>query len=485
MDNSINYAYALDLLKRFNRLVENTPNLREKFVHKNWNLLQAYQASIFGDSKVWTKEQHVEALYPEKSPGLLFKTIILSLAVISISLVSLIYILIFRRKILIFSGDKTDGKYLNDFRLQTLYDVVVSKKVPFVEVIHTLSDRQTIKHFFTRMRPVIFLETLDLIFVTIVMIKKKSIKNLIDSVDFHEFTNEETKFVKFELEKYLSSVPITKIRISFFSTILKITGIKAVFSIDDVRHYNELMAGAKESKVRSYAIQHGHFTKYHPGWLKETNIDKEVMRPEKLIVWSEYWKEELIRLGTYFKPGELLVGGERWNLPVSARKKDHTVTVLIPYEKDAPKSDVREYIDRLMKISNFRVVFKIRADHDKQSQIDEYGLAPLMGKITVVRSMRDIHWDISIALGTYSTFLYDMVAQERPVAIIETSIDYGEGMVKNGLANFIKKADDLEKSIMALINISNDDLKRRRAKLVGENPVRLVNALEVIIKQYT
>ncbi|MBX4200286.1 hypothetical protein KW790_02400 [Candidatus Parcubacteria bacterium] len=484
METSINYSYALSLLKRFNILVERTPALREKFIYKNWNLLQTYQANIFGDSKIWTKEENIRTLYPAKGFVLFLKTFVLSLAVISISFVSLIYILIFRKKILIFSGDKVDGTYSNDFRLETLYDVVFSYKIPFIEVIHTLSDRETVKHFIVRKRPVIFLETLDLLFAPIVELKKRSIKKLVDSIDTTEFTEEEAAFIKFELEKYISSTIITRIRLNFFKLFFSITGIKAVFSIDDVRHYNELMAAAKESRISSYAIQHGHFTKYHPGWLRETEMEQEVMRPEKLVVWSKYWSDVLLKLGTYFKPEELLIGGERWGLPVSTRKKDGHITILIPYEKDAPKLEVREYIERLLKIPHFRVVFKIRADQDKQSQLDEYGLAPFLNKIIVVRSMRDIHYDISVALGTYSTFLYDMVVEERPVAIIETSIDYGEGMVENGLANFIKKTDDLEKVIKALTNLSNDDLRARRDKLIGKEEKKLEKTLSDILKSY-
>jgi hypothetical protein len=158
-------------------------------------------------------------------------------------------------------------------------------------------------------------------------------------------------------------------------------------------------------------------------------------------VWNSYWKKELLRLGTYYKEDELIVGGEKQlfkspNPSFPGVDFTQKKAILIPYETDAPKDEVKVFID-MFKKSGFKVYFKIRSDISKEVQCQEYGLSP--GEVRVITDYNPIISEVALIVGVYSTFLYDLIGSDVPVAIFETSMDYGYGMVENGLAGILYK----------------------------------------------
>ncbi len=71
-----------------------------------------------------------------------------------------------------------------------------------------------------------------------------------------------------------------------------------------------------------------------------------------------------------------------------------------------------------------------------------------------------------------------MVALEKPVLVLETSIDYGNGMIENNLADKLSKStDNIYKTIKDTAEISHVELKKRREKLVGEQSILLKDSL--------
>ena len=136
----------------------------------------------------------------------------------------------------------------------------------------------------------------------------------------------------------------------------------------------------------------------------------------------------------------------------------------------------------MLECPRVEVIFKIRADQDKPPQLEEYGLLDIAERITVICSIRDAKSRIDAAVGTYSTFLYNTVAFGIPTAIIETSLDYGMGMVENGLAALLKKDGNVCDELERLSKVSTSELEARKRKLVGEEGRKLVSTLRDIIK---
>lgn len=480
-NRDIDYAYALDLLKRFNHLVESEPGLRRSFLYRGWNLLQAYQMSIFADMKNWTRDRDPEAVKPSLNLITLFKTVVTGAFGSLASFVSLIYFVLSGRRILVFSIDKISGNFLNDFRLEALYAALQEEGAPYGEILHTLGGKSMIKNFFTRGRPVIYLESVEFIISPVMLLRNAADRGLINSLDLSSFPETERDIMRLVLLKYLSATFISRARLHFFRLFFRLVGARLILSIDDTRHYNEIMGAAGELSIPSYAIQHGHFTKYHTGWLKETHIAGNIMKPRSLIVWSEYWKSELGRLDSVFSPEEIVEGGEPSVPPFSPPAERGKISILVPYEKDAPKSEVLPYIQKFLEVPNVEIIFKVRSDEDRQAQIEEYRLQETADKVIIADSLKEVLPRVSMAVGTYSTMLYDLVAAGKPVAILKSSIDYGEGMVENGLAELLSLSEDIKKRLEEIAGLPKQELETRRGKLISPEGKNLSATLRDII----
>ena len=111
----------------------------------------------------------------------------------------------------------------------------------------------------------------------------------------------------------------------------------------------------------------------------------------------------------------------------------------------------------------------------KEVQLTQYGLKD-SERLHVIADHTKIIDDIDIVLGTYSTFLYTMVELLKPVGILETNLDYGYGMVENGLADKITLRT-LVADIKKLQNLGEHEVAKRRNLLI-ENPVPLHDTLK-------
>lgn len=475
----IDYKYSLDLVRRINHVVDNEPKLSKIFCRDGFNLWERYQGVLWSDVKYWSVERRVVEV--RTTPINLLKNLIIGLALLVISLLSLGILILMRRRVMIFTEDKIEGLYKNDTRLDSLYSAIYKQESSYLEVVHTVPSLKTLKKFLSRMRPVIYLESIDFVLSPINYFREKMSRQVVSDLGWENLSQTEKIFIQSEMVKIISCIPTTMARLKFFEFLIRVSHVSILFSIDDTRHYSEFVTAGRVCQVPTYAIQHGHFTKYHTGWIKMTHLKGEIMRPSKLLVWSEYWERELMKLGSYFTPEEINVAGG--NLKIYPRNVHGNKTaVLIPYENDAPKEELRVFIMKLIDCG-YEVIFKIRNDQeDKNTQLAEYGLST--SQVTVVRSIGDVLGRVGLVVGTYSTFLYDCLESLLPVAIVETSLDYGEGMVQNGLASLISKDADLGTRIAELMGTSSDELELRRSRLLGEKPVYLESTIGDIIKKY-
>ena len=68
--------------------------------------------------------------------------------------------------------------------------------------------------------------------------------------------------------------------------------------------------------------------------------------------------------------------------------------------------------------------------------------------------------------GTYSSFLYDMIVYEKPVAILKSIVDMGDGMIENGLADLVSfEEGDVLLQMKKLSNTSQEILRKRKDKI--------------------
>lgn len=471
-----NLKYSADLLDNIIHAKVEGVELSHLLVngkYNAWNMHQEYlifhTASGFGrygDYKQW-KSQAIskkKALVP-------LKNFVLFIVSITLSFWAAVRLLLRGDKVVIFSGDIISSeKQDHDRRLNPIYDFLKTHGVHFTEIFYTLFGRRFIKNVFYRKRAGLYLQAIDALFIFLHPFCLKRIRE--KKIDFSQCANlneSEEKFARGLIVHFLYNIKIWEFRIAILTRLLKISRVRVVLSIDDATHYNDLIVACKEAGVLVYSLQHGHFTKYDAGFLEPKHAYiGDIVSPDKLFVWSDYWKDELIRLGTFFRPDQIIVGGIKESVTgMGKRVDDGNINVLLPYETIALKKEVFEYVTSLLDCGNVHIYFKLRPDKSMDYQLNDYGFpADFHERFHVVFNTKEIIDKIDIVAGTYSTFLYDMVEKLKPVAMFKTDLGFGDGMILNGLADPID-TENICSQFQKMKDMPEEVLKKRRDLLCG------------------
>lgn len=357
-----------------------------------------------------------------------------------------------RKNVLVFSVDKVSSEGDHDFRIDGLYRFLRDHRVSFTETFHTQMGKTMLTQAVQRGRSAVYREAFQFLgslrhaFCACAARSRKIARAL----PCTEFREGDRPFVRKLVESLLRGAAVSRFEIACYRSVLKRIRPDAVLAIDDTRYYQEMCMAARLQKIPFYAFQHGHFTKYHAGWLASGTPVGQDVRPDALFVWSPYWKKELLRLGTNFSAEELRIGGNPKNANEASAgalyappKDSETIGLLVPFETDAPFDEVRSILERLLSTSRVKVWFKTRPDWDEKKQLRLYGLLDRsVDEVEAVPNHLPVLGRIHAVAGVYSTFLYDTISLMRPVFVLKTSMDFGEGMVINGLADAFDAAGE-------------------------------------------
>ncbi len=231
--------------------------------------------------------------------------------------------------------------------------------------------------------------------------------------------------------------------IQFWNKLLKLSSVKILICVPDARNYHELIQSCRLNKIKTYAFQSGALCKYDIGLLDCSGHGGSIIKPDKFFLFSRYWINELLRLGSIFDKKELEVGGDikedRFDANQNAPypKKHSGITVLVSYETQAPKAEVRKYIEKILNCPDMRIIFSVRPGRNIKDQLSEYGLENMPDNFSITSNLEEIINDIDVVVGTQSTLLYDMVGYLKPVIVLKTEMDMLDGMTINGLAELL------------------------------------------------
>ncbi len=395
------------------------------------------------------------------------------------NLIGTLWLIIGRQKVLIFSVDKvSDRNTHSDFRIAPLYEALKDEHARYVECFHTVLGKSTFFNALTRLRPALYLEGIDALWYALraVGISRQQPLRL-ESVSG---TDDEKKFIAHVIRKYVALFPLIAFRTEFFEIVLKLSAVRLMIGVDDARHYHALVEACRRCTIRTVVLQHGggHYSPYHPGWLGSPVFGgKRYLRADCLVVWSEYWVRVLKQLGSVYPQSSIVVGGAPSILEDPFAPKAVERVVVVPHETESNKGEVSEYLKALAACPDTSVYFKIRPDLTRESQCNKYERVP-WGSIRVSEWLSEVPRP-SVAVGAYSTFLYDMIAVEVPVLRMETSMEYGRTIVTEGLAGTLPLASVCA-SIEAAATTPHAILDERKKKLVSD--LKLVATLRSIIR---
>ena len=485
------YSYAFSHTKRFNDLILNDRTLRDKFVLGEYNFLQIYQVLIFNDFKFLYDEKKSPDSYSLSRGGINFKATLKRLVSVLVSAWGYAFLILSRRRILVYASDKiNDLKYRCDFRMANLYKQLFLKNIKFIEILHTAYDENFYDYVIKRRRPALYLESADLFYKIFSKFNFKKSKEPVNTADFSSF-GEEAEFAELLLKKYLAMIDKTRFRINCISKLLRLSGIKTLICVPDTRNYHELVQACSLNKIKTYAFGSGALSKYDVGLLDSSSRKGNIIKPDTLFLSSQYWIEELLRLGSIFDRNELVIGGDIKEDRLAAndtgamtiREKEREITVLVSYETGAIKSAVREYIQKMLKCPDTRVIFSIRPGRDVGAQFAEYGIENMPENFSAMNNLSKAINDADFIAGTQSTLMYDMISYRKPVLILKTDMDMLEGMAQNGLADTLDINDaDFCQRLRKAKETSFEVLTQRKKRLY-EGAVSLDKTLSEILKK--
>ncbi|HJV32904.1 MAG TPA: hypothetical protein VJ694_02650, partial [Patescibacteria group bacterium] len=433
---------GLGRLKAFNRMVADHPVLSARLIDGEHDILQWQQGLLFAAFREYGKRP-AEALRVAETGGRVTPGLLLSgLVACALTLWTFAR---GKRDIVLFSVDKISADGDHDFRIDGLYRHLRARKLRFAEVFHAQLGRASLAYAWSRKRAAVYHEALELAAAALGGGAAREAREIAAKLDCLEFEEADRPFARALAEKLLRAAAAAPRKIRWYRRVLARLAPRAVLSIDDTRYYHELCVAARSLGIPFYAFQHGLFTVSHAGWLDHGyGTSEKKTRPDRLIVWSDYWKRELLRLGTYFKEDELAVGGNPKGEPPPAPPPAvaGAFGVLVPYESGAPKEEAGAAIRGFLEDPSVTVFFSVRPDRDAKMQLAEYGLTPSERLVVVREGLDALLPKIHAVCGVYSTFLYDALAYRRPVVILESSRTTGRAMAENGLAEFLPKESD-------------------------------------------
>ena len=480
--------YAYDLMQRTiaavtvngapltSLLIDDKHNLWHRFVQ--WAFFDDYTRFSATKNFADMRDRYVVT----ESAHLPFGAFIFGMIAAIITGVSFLFVMFGRSRVLIYSVDKLVTRFRGDGRLERVYAYLHKHNVVYTEVFHTILGRSFFNKFVARGRVPVYFEGIEWVYFVGRMVKRlvggRDVSIVIGGLD--NFTPDEKLQVQATVKKFVSVAPLFRFRRSVLSFVLKHSRVRVVFATDDARHYQELAAAAHDNGIPSYAFQHGQVMPYFMGWLKDERYKGEYFRPDYFVVWSEYWKKELIALKSVWPEENIMVGGSpKVTLAaediVRARSADAR-TVLVPYEIDAPVSLIKEFV-AAAKDADIVVIFKLRADIPKDEQLAPYAFGPR--DVEVITSLAELKTPITAVVGAYSTFLYDAVETLVPVGLLDSPLLHSKRMVTNGIANRVS-VESLAHDIDVLAALPETELEARKTQVAVVNSFSMT--LEGILK---
>lgn len=365
-----------------------------------------------------------------------------------------------RSHVLVYGIDLTDSPYRADARMGAIYRFLHERGIPYGEIFHTVFGRKCIVNMAFRRRSGLYLDI---------------------ARDFFDFFSLRAAPVD-DVEVLFRRMTHRPREIALLRTMLRLTGARAILTIDDTRYYYPLLFAARECGIAVHAFQHGRFNAYMPGW-SQPDIDPAICPfPDTVFVRNSYWRDALLRISgaAALHAERVIVGGEAGIkgtplIRLNAPRDDGFMTFLIPQEDDVPEKEIVALIHAILRVPHTRIIYKLRRHRRHPSFVGDFATNAFEVRYEIDA---DVWETIDAVLGAYSTFLYEAVEMGRPVGIVETDMTQADDLVVADLARIVRRAYSADDAC-SVAGIPWDAVVARRA-VFGATP-NINKALSAIL----
>lgn len=356
-----------------------------------------------------------------KSPSLLPLGVLLQ---ILITFLSIPILLVRKRRILVFTGDKFEKSKDYDFRMRFIYEELRSKKFPFVEFIRSLESWKTVlSHAITRKRPLIYSEAITFIgrFMSVISGGRLSDRRRFGSHVFASVTDPEERFKLFVGTQYLLGVHDDVWAIQIMKWILRGIGVRAALIPAAMDRNFHTVFGCKLNVIPTIGILHGVASRSYNVYDFLPGFDgAKMLSVDKYGLWSEWWKEYYMKNSKAYLPEQLYVSGPM--RPLEALKERDDVTkqqsviprVLFIAEQTIVPSEVMPYLKTLLEQKNMMLTIKFRPYRDGFEEWllqNEPDILEQEHVRIVKEGMQEAIQDADIVVGCHSTGVLEALLQ--------------------------------------------------------------------------
>ncbi|MFD2724786.1 hypothetical protein [Hyunsoonleella rubra] len=250
-------------------------------------------------------------------------------------------------------------------------------------------------------------------------------------------------------------------RIKLYENILKFYKPKEVYLKSAYSPLKLIITKAcKKNKVQVTEVQHGHIYKYHIGYLLPLNDDLDYLNPDKILVWSEYYKGVL--LGNKWKEEKIFVKGDfTYNSEVNKlnqEKEEGLVNLSEKYDKvftivgqHTLTSEIIDFLSDLDRLPHeVKVFLKLHPKHIDLQEREYEKIYATNKKLTIVKEgkIKSLINASDLVIGVYSTAIIEALEMKKKVHLIDISTaDFFEDMIKKGI---VRKSNSIYNSFQIL-----------------------------------
>lgn len=415
-----------------------------------------------------------------------FRAALAQAGLLALSLLALVAFRLACRETVFYIVDHVSPGAREDFRFAPLYRAFARRGVRFGEYAHTLSPRQALGNLLRRGRPVFFLEAAD------VWARLARVSAAVPQIAADRETASHTI-----VERALWALsPIvlawcaeSAARQRILTRALRFQRAHRAVIFDDNRHNHELIAACRSLGIPVLGFQHGVFNQFHAGLMAYGFSGARAHAFDRYGVWSELFRERLLRASALYQAADVFVAGPIRGPEGSGGGQQAgpagRIRVLVVSEPLARKDEVIPFLRVLLDDPMVDVYLKLRPG-ESDASLSAYGLPA--GRVRLLRTatVYEALAQVDVAIGTYSTVLYEAALALVPILWLKTTRAYGRELTEEGLADAVGTPAQLPDALRRAVALPMAERLRRRERIWGAERIsgaeRLLDELEAMTR---
>ncbi len=406
---------------------------------------------------------------------------------ILITFVSIPVLMLNKRSVSVFAGDKFEQGKDFDFRMRFVYKELRARHIPFMEFIRSLEPaKKVLEHAWTRRRPVVYSEAVLFVgrFLSFIF-PDRSIARRFDEKNFVHEHDPEKRFRFFVATQYIRNASADVWAIRIMKWIIKLIGIKgSYFSAALDRNFHAVL-GCKLNAVPTVGILHGVASKHYnvydfmPGFDGEKSLSLDAYG-----VWSNWWKEYYSKNSRAYTPERIFVSGPMRPLEKVSETSSHSaqnsspktgpIKVLFVSEQLAVPEEIIPYVEALLAEPDIEIMFTFRQYKDGFKEWILQNKPDLLNhpRIQIASGgLQKAIEDSDVAVGSHSTAVLEMLLKLKVPLFFNTQKwgDYYELADYDQKQTFFAKSPaELVQKIKNVRAIQRDVLKDLQERYFGD-----------------